>query len=99
MPSTIVQYRVKPDRADENQRLIEAVFADLEARKPKGFTYQSFRLEDGVSFVHVSVEDETVTDRDSLADVPAFKAFVADIADRCELPPAARGATILGSHG
>jgi len=28
MPSTVVRYQAKPDRADENQKLIEAVFAD-----------------------------------------------------------------------
>jgi hypothetical protein len=28
MPTTVVRYQAKPDRADENQELIEAVFAD-----------------------------------------------------------------------
>ena len=53
MSSVVVRYQAKPERADENQKLIEAVFADLEARQPEGFTYKVFRLEDGVSFVHV----------------------------------------------
>jgi len=44
MSSTVVRYQAKPDRADENQKLIEAVFADLDARRPKGFTYKVFRL-------------------------------------------------------
>jgi len=99
MSSTVVRYQAKPDRADENQKLIEAVFADLDARRPKGFTYKVFRLEDGVSFVHVVVEDEGVEDRDSLVEVPAFKAFVAEIADRCTVPPLAMGATVVGSYG
>jgi len=54
MKSTVVRYQAKPDRAEENQRLVEAVFADLEERKPEGFTYKVFRLEDGVSFVHIA---------------------------------------------
>jgi hypothetical protein len=98
MSSTVVRYQAKPDRADENQKLIEAVFSDLAARQPKGFTYNVFRLEDGVSFIHVVVEDEGVTERDSLQDVPAFKAFVGDIADRCTVPPLAMGATVVGSY-
>ena len=98
MPSTVVRYQAKPDRADENQKLIEAVFAGLEARQPNGFTYKAFRLEDGVSFVHVVIEHEGVEDRDSLQDVPAFKAFVAEIADRCTVPPLAMGATVVGSY-
>ena len=97
MKATVVRYQAKPDRADENQRLIEAVFAELEARQPEGFTYKVFRLEDGVSFVHVVIEHD-VNDPDSLQAVPAFQAFVADIADRCDIPPVAMGATIVGGY-
>lgn len=51
MTTTVVRYEGKADRADENQQLIEAVFAQLEEREPEGFTYKVFRLEDGVSFM------------------------------------------------
>jgi hypothetical protein len=95
--STVVRYQAKPERADENQRLIEAVFAQLDEREPEGFTYKVFRLEDGVSFVHVVVEHD-VDEPDSLQAVPAFQAFVADIADRCDVPPVAMGATVVGGY-
>jgi len=98
MKSIVVRYRTKPDRAEENQKLIEAVFADLEARRPVGFTYRALRLDDGVSFLHVVIEHD-VERRDSLADVPAFQAFTAGIADRCEVPPEPAGATVVGSYG
>ena len=97
MKATVVRYQAKSDRADENQQLIEAVFADLEARQPEGFTYKVFRLEDGVSFVHVVIEHGT-DNPDSLQAVPAFQAFVADIADRCDIPPAPIGASIVGGY-
>ena len=58
MKAIVVRYQAKPDRADENQGLIEAVFADLDDRKPEGFTYKVFRLDDGVSFIHVVIEHE-----------------------------------------
>lgn len=95
MTTTVVRYEAKPDRADENQQLIEAVFAELEERAPEGFTYEVFRLEDGVSFIHVAIEHD-VDEPDSLQDVPAFQAFVADIADRCAVAPVATGATVVG---
>jgi hypothetical protein len=98
MSSVVVRYQAKPERADENQKLIEAVFADLEARQPEGFTYKVFRLEDGVSFVHVVIEHDDVENRDSLQDVPAFQAFVAEIGDRCDVPPLAMGATVVGGY-
>ena len=97
MNTIVVRYQVKPERAAENQLLIEAVFADLEKREPRGFTYKVFRLEDAVSFIHVVIEHD-VDDPESLQDVPAFQAFVADIADRCDVAPVAAGATIVGGY-
>ncbi|MDQ6697903.1 MAG: hypothetical protein M3Z46_10665 [Actinomycetota bacterium] len=97
MSSTVVRYQTKPDRADENQKLIEAVFADLEEHEPDGFTYKVFRLEDGVSFIHVVIEHD-IDEPDSLQDVPAFQTFVAGIADRCDVAPVATGATIVGGY-
>jgi hypothetical protein len=98
MKAVVVQYRTKADSADENQELIEAVFREIDERRPVGFSYRVFRLEDGVSFVHTVVEHE-VENPDSLADLPAFQAFTKDIADRCEVAPAATGATVVGTSG
>ena len=97
MKATVVQYTAKPERADENQQLVEAVFADLEERQPEGFTYKVFRLEDGVRFVHVLIEHD-VENPDSLFDVPAFKKFVEAVNDRCDVLPAPSGATVVGGY-
>jgi len=97
MKATVVRYQAKPERAAENQHLIEAVFAELDERQPEGFTYKVFRLEDGVSFIHVAIE-HGVEDPDSLQAVPAFQAFVAGIAERCDVPPVATGATVVGGY-
>jgi hypothetical protein len=50
MTTTVLRYQAKPERAEENQQLIEAVFAELDKGELDGFTYKVFRLEDGVSF-------------------------------------------------
>jgi hypothetical protein len=97
MKATVVRYQAKPERADENQALIEAVFAELAEREPEGFTYKVFRLEDGVNFVHVVIEHD-IDDPDSLPAMPAFQAFLADIANRCDIQPVAMGATIVGGY-
>ncbi|HVA08981.1 MAG TPA: hypothetical protein VNG12_19785 [Acidimicrobiales bacterium] len=97
MATTVVRYQVKPERADENQRLIEQVFTELDERELNGFTYKVFRLEDGVTFIHIVIEHET-EDPDSLQEVAAFQAFVADISERCDIPPVAMGATIVGGY-
>jgi hypothetical protein len=97
MKTTVVRYQTKPERADENQKYIEAVFDDLNDRQPEGFTYKVFRFDDGVSFMHVVIEHD-VDEPDSLQDVPAFQAFTADIADRCEVQPVPSGATVVGGY-
>jgi hypothetical protein len=96
MATTVVQYRVKPERVEEHLQLIEAVFAELDEREPEGFTFKVFRLEDGVSFVHVVIEHDGVDHPDSLQAMPVFQAFVATIVDRCDIPPAVSGATVVG---
>jgi hypothetical protein len=98
MPTVVVRYETKPDRADENQQLVEKVFAELAERQPDSFRYASFRLEDGVSFVHVVSETGGGSNPMSLADLPAFQEFQREIADRCAVQPAAQGATIVGAH-
>ncbi len=97
MTTTVVRYQAKPERAEENQGLIETVFAELNEREPEGFTYKVFRLEDGVSFIHIVIEHD-VDDPDSLQALPAFQAFVSNIAERCDVPPVASGATIVGGY-
>jgi hypothetical protein len=97
MKTIVVRYQAKAEQADENQRLIEAVFAELEEQEPEGFTYKVFRLEDGVSFIHVVIEHD-IEEPDSLQAVPAFQAFVAGIADRCDVAPVATGATVVGGY-
>ena len=97
MPNVVVRYRTKPDRAEENQQLVRNVFAELDRMEATGFAYASFRLDDGVSFLHIVVEEDGEGSV-SLADVPAFLAFVADIADRCDEPPVSIGATVVGIH-
>jgi hypothetical protein len=95
--ATVVRYQAKQERAAENQRLIETVFAELDEYQPDGFTYKVFRLDDGVSFIHVVIEHDT-DQPDSLQAMPAFLAFVAGIADRCDVAPVATGATIVGGY-
>jgi hypothetical protein len=97
MSSTVVRYKTKPERADENQALVEAVFAELAETAPAGLTYESYRLADGVSFVHVASID-TDGGSNPLTSTPAFATFLQDIADRCSEPPVAVGANKIGAY-
>jgi hypothetical protein len=95
MGVVVVRYKTKPDRADENQAFIEKVFTELAASRPGGLRYMTLRLDDGVSFVHIAA----VEGDNPLASVAAFAEFQREIADRCQEPPVATQATVVGSYG
>jgi len=97
MGVVVVRYKVKPGQVDANVELVERVFARLHADRPDGLRYATFRLADGVSFVHVaSVEAEDGSN--PLLALPEFAEFTRDIAARCDEPPLAQGATIVGAY-
>jgi hypothetical protein len=96
MPTVVVQYRTKPERADENGALVEKVFAQLNTEKPDGFHYATFRLADGVTFVHVaSVEGDGIN---PLSTSSAFAEFQRAIDDRVNDGPHPSAATLVGSY-
>ena len=97
MKRILVRYRVKPEHADENRRLIESVFSELNEAAPAGLSYASFALEDGVSFVHMASID-TEDGSNPLGGLAAFKAFTQDIKDRCDEPPVAMEMTEIGAY-
>jgi len=90
----VIRYRTKLEHADENERLIRGVFAELAQEGPDGLRYATFRLDDGVSFVHVAVLDG---EENPLESSPAFAAFQAGIAERCAEGPVPAGATAIGN--
>ena len=92
--AVVVRYRTRPDAADDNERLIKAVFEELAVVQPGGIRYFAFRA-DETTFVHTAVFD---SDTNPLEDLPAFQAFTSGIADRCEEPPAAAAGRIVGSY-
>jgi hypothetical protein len=96
MGSSMIRYKVRPDRADENESLVKAVYEQLGRERPEGLHYATFKLPDGVSFVHVVFESDQPGR--ILNEVTAFKAFVTDIESRCEEPPVATELTVVGSY-
>jgi hypothetical protein len=91
----IVQYTTSPATADQNQQLIERVFAELRELRPDGFSYGSLRLDDGVSFVHLGQANGVETPLNRL---DAFHRFQEGIGDRITGPPVRSEATILGTY-
>jgi hypothetical protein len=98
MGEVVVRYKVKPERVEENERLIGRVYAELAESAPAGLHYATFRLDDGVTFVHVASID-TADGSNPLRAISAFAEFGRDIAERCEEPPVAQDSQLVGSYG
>ena len=97
MKGTLVRYKTRPEMAQENERLIEKVFQELQAKSPKGVRYLALKLSDG-TLVHFSM----VESNDGANPIPgleAFRAFQTGIKERCIEPPQAGEATIVGNYG
>jgi hypothetical protein len=97
MKRILVRYKVKADKAGENENYIRKVFEELKQTGPEGLRYASFKQDDGVSFVHIA-SIESAGGNNPLAEPPAFRAFQAEIGERCEEPPAAIDLNEIGSH-
>jgi len=94
MPQVLVRYRVHPDRVAENEELVRAVYDELNASQPEGLQYGTFKLPDGVTFVHVARHG----DPNPLPEVAAFQRFQEGIQARCEEPPVVTQLEEIGSY-
>jgi hypothetical protein len=81
---TLVRYTTRPDRAAENEALARAVFGQLRSAPPEDVAYALFR--DGNEFLHVFLNLKE-DDGTPVTELPAFKAFSANIGERCEERP------------
>jgi hypothetical protein len=96
MARRLIRYRTRPDRADANQRLVEAVFTELQARNPEGVRYLVLRTPEGAFFHLVAFENGGGTS--ALTTLPAFQEFQRELRARCSEPPEAMEVTVVGNH-
>jgi hypothetical protein len=99
MPSSghrrvMVRYKVKPDRVAENEELVRAVYDELHRSQLAGIRYATFKLDDGVSFVHLASTEEG---HNPLSQVKAFQKFQENIGDRCDVAPVVSELREIGS--
>ena len=94
MNRRLIRYNAKPDRADENQRLVEAVFHELREAKPDGVRYMVLRMADD-SFAHFVELEGSVNPLQALN---AFRRFSGTAAERTLEPPVASEATVIGDY-
>jgi hypothetical protein len=97
MKTVMVRYKTSEGQAEANVALVHAVFDELRARAPGGIRYATYRLADGVSFVHIATLDGE--DHNPLTGLPSFKAFQKDLKDRCVEPPVVTELFAVDAYG
>ena len=85
------------EEADENQRRVEGVFAELEATTPDNVSYIVLRLADD-SFVHVSFHDHGDDEMNPIASTAAFEHFQDGHAERRAGGVDQQTATLVGAY-
>jgi hypothetical protein len=94
MKRSLIRYKTKPGRAEENEQLIKAVFEELEAKAPDNVRYLALRLGDG-TFIHL-VADEGGTN--AIPGLTAFRMFQSGVKERSVEPPQSEEAAIVGNY-
>jgi hypothetical protein len=95
MRRVLIRYRLEPDQVERNEELVRAVYEELHRAAPSGFRYVTFKLEDGVTFMHISESEGEDSPLPGLASVQEFQR---EIADRCEEQPVFAELTEIGSY-
>ena len=89
MEKVIVHYKVKPG-------IIKGVYQQLHREAMEGFSYSTYKLEDGLTFMQIA--NYAREGKARLTGIEAFKKFQADIKDRCDELPVVYHVTEIGLY-
>lgn len=97
MRTVMVRYKTSEAHAEANVSLVRAVFSELDSRAPEGIRYATYRLADGVTFVHIATIE--TPGANPLSGLPAFRAFQERLAERCVEQPIVTELSPIASYG
>jgi hypothetical protein len=58
MGRTEVRYTVKAGMEQRNAELVRALYGEPAELRPEGFSYATYRLDDGRTFIHIAEQEE-----------------------------------------
>ena len=95
MKHVLINYIVKPERADENAALIKQVFKQLKEKQLVGVKYSAYKMGENV-FVHIAQFENEAAHQQFTA-LESFKAFRKDMAERQIEKPVTNSIEEVGS--
>ena len=85
------------EAAEDNQRRVEAVFAELDRARPGNVSYLVLRLADD-SFVHISLHGHAPGEANPISSMASFAHFADDHAERRQGEMNQQQARLVGSY-
>jgi hypothetical protein len=96
MRRVMVRYKVKHEQVARNEELVRAVYEELHRVGPSGLRYATFKLPDGLTFIHLADTDGGAGN--PLTGLAAFTAFQTGVRERCDEPPVVSELSEVGSY-
>ena len=94
----MVRYRCKAEQAANNGKLVRALFDELDQTHADGVRYAVFRLDDGVTFIHL-VATETDAGLEPMGKLNAYRELQDGKLERFDEGPTVTELNELGSFG
>ena len=94
MRRVLVRYKVKPEKAKQNEELVRAIYDELRRTQPDGLRYATFKSEDGVSFFHLAIHESG----NVLEKTTAFPEFLKGLGERTDEAPVSTELDEVGSY-
>jgi quinol monooxygenase YgiN len=95
MKQMLINYIVKPEKADENTALIKQVFAQLREAQIKGVKYSVYKMSENV-FVHVAQFEHEAAHQQFIS-LESFRTFGKNMAERQIEKPVTTNIEEIGS--
>ena len=95
MSKVLIRYTVRPGEVRENIRLLAAFFEELRSINPPNLSYETYVMEDGLTFVNIV---DSATGASAFRDLASYRRHRDTVAARCSSPPEMVALTEIGSY-
>lgn len=92
---SLIRYETKPEFSEENRRLVERSYAELDTKDPGGIRYTTIRLPDDATFIHIFISE---TADEVLGELSAFREFAESASLRMAARSDVRHGAVIGSY-
>ncbi len=93
----MIRYTLRPERVAENEQLVRMIIDQLRDLEPSGMRYAVYRLDDGVTFIHL-ISHGAGAGHLPGRKLDALRAFHGGLHERCIEPPIRVELSAIGEY-